>query len=84
LLHPSGSTLALCRSSSTMAFCIPALPRPLEPSAPVWPSGSSASPCLVGSPSLPRAPPPPDLSPLVGPLESSALLPPWLLPTSAP
>ncbi|KAL0186637.1 hypothetical protein M9458_018307, partial [Cirrhinus mrigala] len=42
------------------------------------------SPGLVGSPSLPRAPPPLAPLPLVGSLESSALPPPWLLPPSAP
>ncbi|KAL0151939.1 hypothetical protein M9458_052746, partial [Cirrhinus mrigala] len=54
-------------------------PRLPEPWALPWPSGSSVSPWIIGSPSPPRAPPP-----LVGPLESSALPPPWLLPPSAP
>ncbi|KAL0159246.1 hypothetical protein M9458_042971 [Cirrhinus mrigala] len=34
--------------------------------------------------SLPRDPPPPAPPPSVGPLESSALPPPWLLPKSPP
>ncbi|XP_016096344.1 NACHT, LRR and PYD domains-containing protein 12-like [Sinocyclocheilus grahami] len=51
----------------------PAPPRPfgsmppcqsLAPSAPPWPSGPSPSPRLIGSPSLPQAPPPPLVSPL--------------------
>ncbi|KAL0159362.1 hypothetical protein M9458_043087, partial [Cirrhinus mrigala] len=43
-----------------------------------WPSGSSVSPWLVGSPSSNRAPPSVALA-----LESSALPPLWLLPPSA-
>ncbi len=84
LLLPSGSTLVLCRSGSTAAFWIPA-------SASVAVAICSAlalqippSPWLIGSPSPPRAPPPPALPPSVSPLESSALPPPWLLPPSAP
>ncbi|KAL0203608.1 hypothetical protein M9458_001626, partial [Cirrhinus mrigala] len=49
-----------------------------EPWTPPWPSGSSVSPGLDGSPS--QAPPPPSVTPL----ESSAFPPPWLLPPSAP
>ncbi len=48
------------------------------------PSGSSVSPWLIGSPSPLQAPPPPAPPPSVGPLESSALPPPWLLSPSAP
>ncbi|KAL0168686.1 hypothetical protein M9458_036908, partial [Cirrhinus mrigala] len=77
LLLPSGSTLVLCCSGSTVAFS-------LEPSGLPWPSGSSALPCLIGSQSLPRTPLLPAPPPSVGPLESSALSPPWLLPLSAP
>ncbi len=66
LLLPSGSTLVLCRYGSTMAFLIPV---------------SISSPWLIGSPSLPRASPPPAL-PSVSPLESSALPPLWLFPMS--
>ncbi|KAL0198143.1 hypothetical protein M9458_006683, partial [Cirrhinus mrigala] len=51
--------------------------------APPWPSGSLVSSWLIGSLSPPRAPPPPAPLPSVGPLESSALPPPWLLPPSA-
>ncbi|KAI2651120.1 Chromatin-remodeling ATPase INO80 [Labeo rohita] len=58
-------------------------PRSPEPWAPPWPSRSSVSPKIIGSLSLPQAPPPPAL-PSVGPLELSALPPPWLLPPSAP
>ncbi len=47
------------------------------PSALPRTSGFSPSPLLFGSPSPPRAPAPP---PLVGPLESAATPPPWLLP----
>ncbi len=43
---------------------------------------SSASAWLIGSP--PRAPPPPALPPLVGPTESAAIPPSWLLSPSAP
>ncbi|KAI2666664.1 Chromatin-remodeling ATPase INO80 [Labeo rohita] len=56
----------------------PPLPRSPEPWAPPWPFGSSVSPWIFGSPS-PPAPPP-----SVGPLESSAIPPPWLLPRSTP
>ncbi|XP_050959836.1 integrin alpha-L-like [Labeo rohita] len=84
LLHPFGSTFVLCRSGSTMA------PR-------IHSSTSVAS--AIGSTSVLRillitlahrlsvstsgssAPAPP---PLVGPPESSALPPPWLLPLSSP
>ncbi|KAL0164205.1 hypothetical protein M9458_039958, partial [Cirrhinus mrigala] len=52
-----------------------------ETSVPPRPSGSSSSP---GSLSSPRASPPPTPLPSVGPLESSALPPPWLLPLSVP
>ncbi|KAL0181207.1 hypothetical protein M9458_023613, partial [Cirrhinus mrigala] len=45
---------------------------------------SSASPWLVGSPSLPRTPPPPAFSLSVGLLESATRPPPWLLPPLAP
>ncbi len=54
------------------------------PSALPRTSGSSPSPLLFGSPSPPQAPPPPAPPPLVGPLESAAIPPPWLLPPSAP
>ncbi len=53
-----------------------------EPSAPPWTPRSSTPPWLVGSP--PRAPSPPAPPPLVCPLESVAIPPPWLLPLSAP
>ncbi|KAI2644088.1 Opioid growth factor receptor [Labeo rohita] len=62
----------------------PPPPRSPEPRAPPRPSGSSESPWTIGSPSPPRAPPPPAPPPSVGPLELSALPPPWLLPPSAP
>ncbi|KAL0159333.1 hypothetical protein M9458_043058, partial [Cirrhinus mrigala] len=62
----------------------PSPPRSLEPSAPPWPSIFLASSWLVGSPSPPQAPLSPVLPPSIGPLESSALPPPWLLPLSAP
>ncbi|KTF87732.1 hypothetical protein cypCar_00046815, partial [Cyprinus carpio] len=87
---PSGSfiTLAPPQSSVTLAppqpSGSPPLPRSPAPSAPPWPSGSSTSPWLIGSPSPPRATPPLAQQQSVGPLESSALLPPWLLPQSAP
>ncbi|KAL0161536.1 hypothetical protein M9458_045261 [Cirrhinus mrigala] len=55
-----------------------------EPWVPPRPSGSSASPRIIGSPSPPRALPPPAPSPSVGPRELSACPPPWLLPPSAP
>ncbi len=78
LLPPTSSTLVLSRSVSAADLRISAsvaraLGSTLVPR-------SSASPWLVGSPSPPRAPPPP----LVGPLESAAIPPPWLLPPSAP
>ncbi len=84
----SGSSFPLAAPRPSEA---PAPPRPSgfpplhwspEPSVPPRPSGSSSSPWLIGPP--PQAPPPPALPPLVGPLESSALPPPWLLPPSAP
>ncbi|KAL0192919.1 hypothetical protein M9458_011215 [Cirrhinus mrigala] len=62
----------------------PPPPRSPEPWAPPRPSGSSESPWTIGSPSPPRVPPPPAPPPSVGPLESSTLPPPWLLPPSAP
>ncbi len=43
--------------------CIPLAPVGSFSSAPPWPPGSLASAWLVGSPSLPRAPPPPALRP---------------------
>ncbi|KAL0181987.1 hypothetical protein M9458_021362, partial [Cirrhinus mrigala] len=55
--HPSGSVrllfsssfnLVLCRSGSIKAFRMSASASP-EPSAPPWPSRSSASPWLIGS-----------------------------------
>ncbi|KAL0173846.1 hypothetical protein M9458_029814, partial [Cirrhinus mrigala] len=55
-------------SSSTSVLCRYSS----APWAPPWPYGSSVSPRIIGS----RAPPP-----SVGPLELSALPPPWLLPT---
>ncbi|KAI2645558.1 Opioid growth factor receptor [Labeo rohita] len=57
---------------------------PQTSGSPPWPSGSSVSPWIFGSPSPPRAPPPAAPPPSVGPLESSAFPPPWLLPPSAP
>ncbi|KAL0177233.1 hypothetical protein M9458_026127 [Cirrhinus mrigala] len=62
----------------------PAPPQSSVAPAPPRTSGSSVSPWIFGSPSPPRAPPPPAPPPSVGPLESSALPPPWLLPPSAP
>ncbi|KAL0180931.1 hypothetical protein M9458_023337, partial [Cirrhinus mrigala] len=83
----------------------PAQPRPfrnltstLELSAPPWPSGSSASPWLFVSPSLPRASPPPALppsvihldpsstmaSPAVGRLHGYGLGPTWVLLLQVP
>ncbi|KAI2646692.1 Titin [Labeo rohita] len=58
---------------------------PAQPPSSVAPAPprTSGSPPMPWSPeprALPRAPPPPS----VGPMESSALLPPWLLPPSAP
>ncbi|KAI2661543.1 hypothetical protein H4Q32_007170 [Labeo rohita] len=53
-----------------------------EPSVPPRPSGSSSSPWVIDCPSPPQTPPPPALPP-VGPLEISALPPPWHLPLSA-
>ncbi|KAI2655726.1 Opioid growth factor receptor [Labeo rohita] len=84
------SSLPLAQPSSSVAPApprtsgSPPTPRLPEPLVPPWPSGTSVSPWIFGSPSPPRAPPPaaPPLS--VGPLESSALPPPWLLPPSAP
>ncbi|KAL0164161.1 hypothetical protein M9458_039914, partial [Cirrhinus mrigala] len=67
LLDPSGSTLVLCRSGSMPPHQSP------ESFVPPWPSGSSSSPWLIGSP-----------PPSVGPLELSALPSPWLLPLLAP
>ncbi|KAL0180485.1 hypothetical protein M9458_022891, partial [Cirrhinus mrigala] len=85
---PLGSSLppAPPQSSVTLAPLRPfgAPPRSPEPWAPPWPSRSSVSPWIFGSPSLPQAPPPSALPPSVGPLESSAFPPPWLLPPSAP
>ncbi|KAL0194553.1 hypothetical protein M9458_008125, partial [Cirrhinus mrigala] len=75
----SSVTLAPLRLSGS-----PPPPRLLEPWALPWPSRSSVSPWIFGSPSLPRGPPPPAPPLSVGPLESSALPPPWLLPPSAP
>ncbi len=83
---PLGSFLPSAPPGSSVAPALPRIsgapPEPPEPSAPPWPPRSSASPWLVGSPS--RAPPPPAPPPLVGPLESAAITPPWLLPPSAP
>ncbi|XDV16814.1 hypothetical protein PO909_016349, partial [Leuciscus waleckii] len=45
---------------------------------------SSALPGHFGSPAPPWSPLPPAPTPSVGPLESSALPPPWLLPPSSP
>ncbi|KAI2645442.1 Titin [Labeo rohita] len=59
-------------------------PQSSEPWAPPWPSRSLVSHGIIGSPSPPRAPPPSAPPPSVGPLESSALPPLWLLPPSAP
>ncbi len=64
--------------------------RPQEPALPErprlhpGPPDPRHHPGSLASPSLPRAPPPPDPPPLVGPLESAAIPPPWLLPSSAP
>ncbi|KAI2655859.1 Opioid growth factor receptor [Labeo rohita] len=87
---PKDSSLPLAQPPSSVAPAprrtsgSPPTPWSPEPRAPPWPSGSSVSPWIFGSPSPPRAPPPaaPPLS--VGPLESSACPPPWLLPPSAP
>ncbi|XP_058606809.1 uncharacterized protein LOC131524086 [Onychostoma macrolepis] len=50
-------------------------PAPLGSSLPPAPPGSSVAPAPP-----PPAPPPPALPPSVGPLESAAIPPPWLLP----
>ncbi|KAL0189403.1 hypothetical protein M9458_016502, partial [Cirrhinus mrigala] len=85
---PLGSSLPPAPPQSSVAPAPPrtsgAPPQSPEPWAPPWPSGSSVLPWIFGSPSPPRAPPPPAPPPSVGPLESSALPPPWLLPPSAP
>ncbi|KAL0159772.1 hypothetical protein M9458_043497 [Cirrhinus mrigala] len=87
---PLGSSLPPAPPQSSVAPAplrtsgSPLPPRSPEPWAPPWPSGSSVSPWIFGSPSPPRAPPPPAPPPSVGPLELSALPPPWLLPPSAP
>ncbi|KAL0165522.1 hypothetical protein M9458_037366 [Cirrhinus mrigala] len=88
---PLGSSLppASPQSSVTPAQLWASGSQPLlrspEPWTPPWPSRSSVLAGLDGfpSPSPPRAPPPlaPPLS--VGPLESSAPHPPWLLPLLA-
>ncbi len=75
---PPLSSVALAPLGSTLPRRSPA------PSAPPRTSGSSPSPLLFGSPSQPRAHPPPAPPPLVGPLESAVIPPPWLLPPSAP
>ncbi len=60
----------------------PPTPRSPKPPALPWRSRSSTSLRLIGFPSPPCAPPLP--APSVGPMEPSALHPPWLLPPSAP
>ncbi|KAI2657389.1 RHO1 GDP-GTP exchange protein 1 [Labeo rohita] len=90
LPRPSGSALVSCPPNSTSGLHSSGCASSFRPSGSVGlclpsssTSGSSASPWLICSPSPPRAPlPAPPL--LVGPLESSALHPPWLLPPSAP
>ncbi|XP_073687784.1 protein NLRC3-like [Garra rufa] len=89
-LHSYGCASFLCPTGSVTV--LPSFQVHLGPmSAPPRPPGSTAlcrspvrlfslSPWIFSSPSPPRAPPPP----LVGPLESSALPPSWLLPLSAP
>ncbi|KAI2662036.1 Titin [Labeo rohita] len=85
---PLGSSLPPALPQSSVA---PALlqtsgspPRSPEPWFPPGPTRSSVSPRIIGSSSPHRAPPPPVPPPSVGPLELSALPPPWLLPPSAP
>ncbi|KAI2646789.1 Filamentous hemagglutinin [Labeo rohita] len=79
LSHPSGSDVPPPWPSGSLL--LPWLP---ELSAPSWPSGSSASPWLIGSPFPPWTPLPPVLALSVGPLESSVILPPWVVPLLAP
>ncbi|XDV51908.1 hypothetical protein PO909_020700 [Leuciscus waleckii] len=55
-----------------------------ETSAPPCPSKLPSSPCHSLSLVRPWSPQPPALPPSVGPLESSVLPPPWLLPPSSP
>ncbi|KAI2644671.1 Accumulation-associated protein [Labeo rohita] len=62
----------------------PSPPWSPEPWAPPGSSGSSVSPRIIGSPSPPRALPPPAPPLSVGPMESTAFPPPWLLPPLAP
>ncbi|KAL0192209.1 hypothetical protein M9458_010505, partial [Cirrhinus mrigala] len=87
LPRPTGSSLPPAPPQSAVALAplrpSGSPPRSPEPWAPPWPSGSSVTPWIFGSPSLPRAPPPPAPPLSVGPLESSALPPPRLLPPSA-
>ncbi|KTG03929.1 hypothetical protein cypCar_00027515 [Cyprinus carpio] len=86
----SGSSIPSAPPGSSVAPAPTLLSGPLpppwspEPCAPPWTSRSSLSSGIIVSPSLPRAPPPPALLPLVGPLEWSALPPLWLLPLSVP
>uniref|UniRef100_A0A673N2S3 DBB domain-containing protein n=1 Tax=Sinocyclocheilus rhinocerous TaxID=307959 RepID=A0A673N2S3_9TELE len=84
LLHPFSSSSVLCRSGSTVAFWIYASASVAGAicsalALRILPVALAHRLSVSASAPLPTAPPP-----LVGPLESAAIPPPWLLPPSAP